>query len=270
MLTIRNYVKAKSLSEAYELNQKRTNRIIGGMLWMKMSSNSIQTAIDLSDLGLDTIEETKESFSIGCMVTLRQLEQHQGLNDYTDNAIATSVKSIVGVQFRNLATVGGSIFGRYGFSDVLTMFLALDTQVELYHAGIVSLSEFIHMPYDNDILVRLHVKKTPLKTVYLSHRNTKTDFPIIACSISNMGNFYRAVVGARPSKAICIDVPNSVFTGKDIDENGVLFASYISEHITTGTNIRASAQYRKHLAKVLCKRGYLQLEQSKKIGGKKK
>lgn len=270
MLTIKNYVKAKSLSEAYELNQKKSNRIIGGMLWMKMSDKNIQTAIDLSDLGLDTIEETKDGFSIGCMVTLRQLELHEGLNSYTDNAIATSVKSIVGVQFRNLATIGGSIFGRYGFSDVLTMFLALDTQVELYHAGIVSLSEFIHMPYDNDILVRIHVNKTPLKTVYLSHRNTKTDFPVIACSVSDMGNFYRATVGARPSKAICIDVPNSVLSGKDSDENGVLFASYVTKHITTGTNMRASAEYRMHLANVLCKRGYLQLEQSKKIGGKKK
>lgn len=270
MLTIKNYVKANSLSEAYELNQKRTNRIIGGMLWMKMSNSSIQTAIDLSALGLDTIEEFKDSFSIGCMVTLRQLEQHQGLNCYTDNAIANSVKSIVGVQFRNLATIGGSIFGRYGFSDVLTMFLALDTQVELYHAGIVPLSEFIHMPHDNDILVRLHIKKTPLKTVYLSHRNTKTDFPVLACSFSNMGTFYRSVIGARPSKAICIDVPNSVLTSKDSNENGVLFASYITSKITTGTNMRASAEYRMHLANVLCKRGYLQLEQLKKSGGKKK
>ena len=38
-----------------------------------------------------------------------------------------SLRHIVGVQFRNCATIGGSIWGRYGFSDVLTMFLAMDT-----------------------------------------------------------------------------------------------------------------------------------------------
>ena len=161
MLKIKNYVKAESLEQAYELNQKRSNRILGGMLWMKMSNAQIQTAIDLSGLGLNEIEETDESFRIGCMVTLRQLELHEGLNTWFDHMMQNSVKDIVGVQFRNLATVGGSIFGRFGFSDVLTAFLALDAEVELFHAGILPLREFVTMPRDNDILVRLIVKKTP-------------------------------------------------------------------------------------------------------------
>ena len=73
MLNIREYVKVQSLEEAYELNQKRTNKVIGGMLWMKMGSRNIQKAIDLSGLGLDKIEETEEEFRIGCMTTLRDL-----------------------------------------------------------------------------------------------------------------------------------------------------------------------------------------------------
>ena len=36
MLTINQYVKASSLEEAYELNQKRSNVVLGGMLWLKM------------------------------------------------------------------------------------------------------------------------------------------------------------------------------------------------------------------------------------------
>ena len=58
MLRIKQYVKAASLEEAYELNQKRSNRVLGGMLWMRMSDVQVQKAIDLSGLGLDTIEET--------------------------------------------------------------------------------------------------------------------------------------------------------------------------------------------------------------------
>ena len=56
MLTIKNYQKAESLEEAWKLNQQRGNRIIGGMLWLKMGKGNIQTAIDLSGLGLDGIE----------------------------------------------------------------------------------------------------------------------------------------------------------------------------------------------------------------------
>ena len=83
MLTIKEYVRASSLEEAYELNQKRNNRIVGGMLWMKMQSGSIGTAIDLCDLGLDTIEETDQEFSIAAMVTLWQIEHCESLYDYS-------------------------------------------------------------------------------------------------------------------------------------------------------------------------------------------
>ena len=51
------YVKAESLEQAYELNQKKTNCVIGGMLWLKMVTRNVQKAIDLSGLGLDQIEE---------------------------------------------------------------------------------------------------------------------------------------------------------------------------------------------------------------------
>ena len=60
-------------------------------------------------LGLDQISETEDEFVIGCMATLRDLEVHPGLNAYTDGAVKQSVCHIVGVQFSNCATVGGSI-----------------------------------------------------------------------------------------------------------------------------------------------------------------
>ena len=57
MLKIKNYVKAESLEQAYELNQKRTACVLGGMVWLKMGNRVVTTAIDLSGLGLDTITE---------------------------------------------------------------------------------------------------------------------------------------------------------------------------------------------------------------------
>ena len=58
MMTIREYKRAESLEEAWQLNQKKPNRILGGMIWLKMETINVGTAIDLSGLGLDTIEET--------------------------------------------------------------------------------------------------------------------------------------------------------------------------------------------------------------------
>ena len=263
MLKVKQYVKAESLEQAYELNQKRANRIIGGMLWMKMSNTRVHTVIDLSGLGLDKIEENEEEFSIGCMATLRQLEQHEGLDAFSQGAIRESTRHIVGVQFRNLATVGGSIFGRFGFSDILTCFLAMDTYVELYKGGVISLKEFANRKKDNDILVRLIVKKTPASHVYLTHRNTKTDFPVLAVALSVNENAGKVVVGARPAKAMCLPLKEewvqSMILGNCTQDEAEKMAEELAAQIPTGSNTRASAAYRHRLAEVLIKRGILKL-----------
>ena len=248
MITIQKYVRAQSLEEAWQLNQNKRNRILGGMLWMRLGKGTVNTAIDLCDLGLDTIEETEEQFSIGSMATLRDIEMHEGLNAYTDGAIANAVKDIVGVQFRNMATVGGSIWGRFGFSDVLTVFLAMDCYVELYKGGIVPLEQFAKMKKDNDILVRLILKKTPCKVVYSSVRNQSTDFPVIACAVSSMNGQYRASIGARPARAMLI-------TGEKAEG----FASFVAENAPTEGNLRGSAAYRTHLIRVLVERAMNEL-----------
>ena len=109
--TISNYVKAKTLEEAYELNQARSSRVMGGMMWMRLGNARVKTVIDLSRLGLDQIEESDNVIKIGVMCTLRQIEESEALREMYGDGIAESVRHIVGVQVRNQATVGGSIYG---------------------------------------------------------------------------------------------------------------------------------------------------------------
>ncbi len=251
MITIEKYVRVQSLEEAWQLNQNKRNRILGGMLWLRLGRGSVNTAIDLGGLGLDTIEETDEQFSIGAMATLRDLEMHVGLNAYTDHAVANAVKDIIGVQFRNMATVGGSIWGRFGFSDVLTVFLALDSYVELYKGGIIPLDEFARMEKDNDILVRLIVKKTLCKVAYSSVRNQRTDFPVITCAVSCVNGKYRAAIGARPARAQLYRDETGLVSGAVTQEEAQAFAAYVAKQAPTQSNLRGSAEYRTHLIKVL-------------------
>ena len=263
MITIQNYIRAKSLEEAWQLNQNKRNRILGGMLWLRLGRGSVNTAIDLCDLGLDTIEESEEQFSIGAMTTLRSLETHEGLNAYSENAVANALGHIVGVQFRNMATVGGSIWGRFGFSDVLTVFLAMDSYVELYKGGIIPLEQFAAMKYDNDILVRLIVKKTDSlnagKIAYTSMRNQSTDFPVLALAVSCINGEYRASIGARPSRAVIIRDEHGILKNGITEASAKSFAAYAAEKTPTGSNVRGSAAYRTHLIKVLTERSLLEL-----------
>ena len=254
MMTIREYKRAESLEEAWQLNQKRPNRVLGGMIWLKMENINVGTAIDLSGLGLDTIEETDEGFSIGAMVTL-----HPGLAAYTDGAVRESVRHIVGVQLRNLATVGGSIYSRFGFSDVLTMFLALNASVELYKGGVVPLAEYAQRPYDRDILVRVLVPKEHSRFVYQSVRNSQTDFPVLTCAAAKLADgSIRAAIGARPGKAVLYTAAPEA--GETAEEFAARFAADVKADIKTESNLRGGAEYRRHLAGVLTKRAVCRLE----------
>ena len=230
MKTIQTYHRAKTLAEAYELNQKKTSTILGGMMWLNMSGGRIGTAIDLCELGLNTITETEGEISIGAMTTLRQLETSPILAAYTGGAMAEAVKDIVGVQFRNMATLGGSLWGRFGFSDLLTLFLPLDSSVELFHGGILPLSEFAEKPYDRDILVRL----------------------ILNCSVVLANGALRAAVGARPDRAVLVTLPQ-------LPESAAAFGKMLAEAVPMGSNLRGSAAYRTHLAAVLGERCFARL-----------
>lgn len=265
MLKIKEYVKVKDLEEAYQLNQKRTSCVLGGMVWLKMGNRNVGTAIDLSGLHLDTIEETEEEFRIGAMTSLRDLETDARIHAWTGGAVKESLKHIVGVQFRNCATVGGSIFGRFGFSDVLTMFLAMDSYVELYKGGILPMEEFARQKRGRDILVRIIIKKVPVKTAYISQRNSKTDFPVLTCAVGiEAQGKVRVAVGARPAKAVLVKDEKGILRGfSQMDDQqkaaaAEAFGEYAAQTVVIGSNMRASAQYRTHLVKVLVKRALKQ------------
>ena len=259
MITVKNYIKPDTLEAAYELNQKRANRIIGGMMWLRMGKGNILTAIDLSGLLSGEITETDTDFHIGSMCTLRQLETHPGLAKSFGSVWKECTRHIVGVQFRNGATVGGSIFGRYGFSDVLTMFLTMDSYVELYKGGIIPLKEYAKMPYDRDILVRLIVKKEKAAFDYQSVRNSQTDFPVLTCAAAKTEAGYRFSIGARPGKAVLFELADADIQAADVENMAENAAKCVKEQVETGSNTRGSAEYRKHLAGVLVRRAVCKL-----------
>lgn len=274
MFYYNQYVRAQSLDEAYELYQKKPNFVLGGMLWLKMKNKTLGTAIDLCDLGLDQIDEDENEFRIGAYATLRQIETHEALNAYTHGAIAESVRHIVGVQFRNVATVGGSIWGRFGFSDVMTIFRALGAKVQLHKAGIMDLDEFAALPRTTrDVLVSVIVPKNAKGVVYLSQRNQSTDFPVLTCAVANRSGRYVAVIGASPYMAEPVWDEEGILdclADAKTDGNAALtensesnakidkFAGYVAEHIRFGSNIRAGAEYREIICRVLTRRAVTQ------------
>lgn len=276
MLQVKEYVKVKSVDEAYELLQKnRKNRIIGGMLWLRLSDGVIPTGIDLSDCGLGQIEENGEEVKIGAMVTLREMETSPVTAGLYNGILGKCVADIVGVQFRNLATVGGSIYSRFGFSDVLTAMLCLPVDVVLYHGGRITLQEFVNKPYERDVLTHIIVKKEAGCAHYLTERRSATDLPVLAVGVSKIGGEWKISIGARPARAKLLTVAAAEtlvnagtggeaesFAGADkFDAELMEVKRQIREECIFGSNMRGSKEYRELLAVTFAERAMKAIEE---------
>ena len=254
MLNIKNYSRPSSLEEAWDLMQRPGSKLASGMMWTRLTGGNIENLIDLQDLKLRYIEENEDRFIIGSMTTLRDLETNEGFYNYTCGASEEALKHIVGVQFRNLATVGGSICGKFGFSDVISLLLPLNTTLTFYKAGDISLNDFLDSKPFSDILLSVTVKKEDIKVRYCSLRKNFTDFPVITlCTVLDKEGLIRTSSGSRPAKALL-----KVFNreGKSNSE----MAELIADSYTTGSNSRGSAEYRSHLLKVFAERSLDSLE----------
>ena len=235
MLTFQNYKRPQTLEEAWTLNQSKSARLAAGMMWMRMGDAQIGTVVDLCPF-------------------VR----------YTNGAVKEALRHIIGVQLRNTATVGGSVWGRFGFSDVITLLLAMDTLVVLYCGPkegnrIMTLDDFTQEAADKPagaILTQIIVRKEKAAFDYRSVRRTATDFPILTEAAAKLDDgSWRFAVGARPQIAIQVQVAPDLVTRDSMNE----IITTLCQNIETGTNIRGSAEYRTHLIGVLMERSIRKL-----------
>jgi len=185
------------------------------------------------------------------------------LTNNFNGVISKSVKNIIGVQFRNIVTVGASVFSKYGFSDLITALLCLDTEVELYNAGRMPLDKFLQMPYEKDILTRILIKKNQKQASYQDLRNSVSDYPILNVAVSRLNNQWAIAVGARPQRAAIARMASEELSLNFNLENLDHYANLVAEELTFGTNARGSAEYRQAMCKVLVKRAIREVLQCK-------
>lgn len=261
MFTVIDIISPSSVEEAYEILKKRkTNQIIGGSAFLRMGKKRIGTGIELSNLDLDYIKENESYIEIGAMTTFRTLETSSIIKNSFGSIISDSVRDIIGVQFRNVVTVGGTIFSKYGFSDLIVALLSLDTEVELHNGGRITLDEFLEKTYEKDLLTKIYIKKNDKKSSYKSLRNAKSDYPLLNVSVSKDDNKFKICVGARPQRAVVAANASEFLSNNEVNETNINKAANIaSEELVFGSNMRASKEYRSAMSKVLIKRAIMEV-----------
>ena len=253
-MKVNEYYRASSLQDAYQkLQESPKNVILAGGLWIKKMGQSYETLIDISTLGLNKISEKEDEVIVGSMVTQRDFENSPVIKALYNDAIGFSTREVMGVNFRNLATVGGSIMGRYPFSDVICGLLPYGVSLEFYPSQEMALEEYLNYKGKlNAILVSVHIKKGEGKGFYKKVKTTALDFPIVNIAVSKVNDEYRIAIGARPMVAsLAWQAMDYLKHHKDFDKAAELAVS----ELQFLDNKDASAEYRQDVAKVYVKRG---------------
>jgi CO/xanthine dehydrogenase FAD-binding subunit len=263
MITIDEYLKPQSVTEAYTLLTTRQNAsIVGGGVFMRLTSRKIGLAIDMSQAGLDFIKEMDEYIEIGAMATFGELGRSAVLQKNLDGIIPNTVANIPGVQLRNMVSVGGTVYGRYGFSEFITCLMVLDCKVVLHNKGELSLNDFLTEKGNNkDILEKLIIKKQELRTSYKMFRNSFGSLPILSVAVSKSGTEYKIAVGGRPGVAtLAHEAMKYLETCETNEQTAEKAADIVSSELGFTNDRRSSAEYRRELCKVLVKRAIMEVQ----------
>ena len=258
-MKVNEYYRASSLEDAYKkLSANPKNQILGGGLWIKKIGTEVNTLIDLSGLGLNQIKEDKSEVMVGSLVTQRDFENSKVVRALFNDSIAFATREVMGVNFKNIATIGGSIMGRYPFSDVICGLLPYDVELEFYPEQKMSLEDYLNYKGKlNAILVAIHIKKGSGKGFYKKVKTTALDFPIVNFAVAKVNDEYRIAVGARPMVAAlahkAMDFVNN--SSKEDLETFKKAAEIACEELSFLDNKDASKEYRLDLTKVYVRRG---------------
>lgn len=256
-----NYEKVTTLEEAYTLVQDEKNQIIGGGGWLKLTDVSKNIGIDLELLELNKIWEDEDGIHLGSMCTLRDIELSPIFHTYASGILSQSASVIMGVTLRNIVTIGGTVCGKYGFSDLITVLLALGADLNFYHAKRMTLEAFLQtkgkvLDILTEIIIPKENAKNTIKGYFEAYKKTSLDFSLVNVAIVRDEHIY-ITIGSRPGVAKRVSIMSDSDVMKKIKENNEqgqsASMSAIVENIVSefsfGSNPRASKEYRIELAK---------------------
>ncbi len=263
MIQIRDYVRPATLEEAGAmLDSSRNAAVIGGGAFLRLGKRNITTAVDLSALELDTITEEGNGYAIGAMVTFGDLERSSALNIDYHGLFSRALLDVVGVQFRNTVTVGGTVFSRYGFSDLIPSLLALQAEVVLLRQGRMALEHFLKLKKTGkDILIQVILPKGCSAASYQSVRLSTGDYAALNLVLLKLDGNWRIAVGARPGAAVMAYGAMELLNRHPWSPELISLAcDSIGRELVYGTNTRGSAEYRRQISGALLRKAILEVQ----------
>lgn len=268
MLTnVSEYFRPQTVEEAYELMQSDREHSIflsGGTIVALMESSRIAKVIDLKSLRLDTVSVTEDEIVVGATTTVESFRKDPLIRKEFGEFFYEAFSLVGSWQIRNMATIGGSIAPKLGWSDVSTCLLVTGSSLMIY--GVdgyqrMLISDYFSLPAgEKPLITHVILKRDGWFSAFEKFSKTTFDIATVNVGLSirpEQGRIKaaRVVCGSRPQYPARFETVESAMV--DLEINDVMpsiVRSLLYESFAGGSNMTASFEYRKHLASVLAQR----------------
>jgi len=260
------YRSPATLQEALQLVADGSGKILaGGMSLipiMKLRLASPGNVVDLSRVpGLNRITEAGGVVHIGAMATHHQIETSPVTRSRCP-LLAEAAASIGDIQVRNMGTIGGSIAHADPAADYPAALLALEAQVRLASATserTVAAADFFLDAFTTaiepgEIVVELLV---PAEEVSEGYKYTKVPHPASGFAVVGVAARVKTVAGKISMARLAVTgMGPRAFrdtAAEKLLEGGAdvaVAAAVVGEGQETNSDLYASGEYRRHLARV--------------------
>lgn len=265
-----DYKKAVTVEEAIAALSGGESKILAGgySLLPSMKLRLIQPSkvVDIANIpSLKGIKEESGQVVISAGTTHHDI----GNNEIIKNNLPFFIEAahmIGDVQVRNRGTIGGSLAHADPAADWPALVLAADAVIEVLGSGgarSIKATEFFTGLFSTQLkedeiitAIRIPVPEDGSKMVYLKYSNPASRFAVVGCAVirfpGEKTNIAFTGVADTPFRDSAAE---QAVSGKALDQVNIdAAANAAAEGVNINSDLFASAEYRKHLAKVYLKR----------------
>jgi CO/xanthine dehydrogenase FAD-binding subunit len=263
---LKEYLRPASLDEALTLLQEgpEKTRLIAGGIDIVLHNNDVERLIDLSRLSLAYVSQEDTGINVGATTTINQLSEASLVQGYLGGIIPEVLHLVASPLLRNLGTIGGTLASAHPWSDIITLFLALDTDVTLFDGEhhTISLVELYKGKYreilSGAIITGVFIPNHPPNTAAAFRKFSRTGFDIAslncACLIqltNDRCSKARVVAGGTPWLATRLTTVEEALIGEPFESRSIVKAAMMAESAAAvHDDTRASADYRRELIRI--------------------
>jgi probable selenate reductase FAD-binding subunit len=270
---IRSFHQPTSTREAIRLltgHEGEACLVAGGTDLALRAGQSVRVLVDISRLGLSYVKRKGGGLRIGATSTMATLEESVLVRLMANGILAKAAASCGPLQTRNMATIGGNLANASPAADTATPLLAMDAEVVLQalrSSRRLPLEKFFVGPHatvsNRELLVEIVVPPCKSNSAFSFQRLARTEIDIAVVNVAAAVRWdttqrcsgVRLALGAVAPCPMRSRRAEALVEGQIATEKVISKAAEIaSEDIAPISDVRASAEYRREISRVLVRR----------------